>query len=107
MGKGMFPNVGKTVSPSIVPKSKGRDPLEKHEYPISDDLMFEICSLVHKRWSEAFDALKVVTSERSDGTSDWKAFHEERVKRATECERIWKRRLDEAATLFGSILKAE
>lgn len=108
MGKGMFANVTRQSvrnepSPPIAP----RDPLEKHEYELTDDLMFEVCTLVHKKWCEAYDTLKVVTSERNDGSQDWKEFHLERVSRAVECERKWKRRMDEAGELFGSIIRAE
>lgn len=109
MGKGMFADKVKSksedkTSPSIIPN---RDPLEKHQYAISDDLMFEVCSLVHRRWSIAFDALKAVMNERNDGSTDWKMLHEERLNRAVEDERAWKRRQDEAAEIFGSIIRAE
>lgn len=61
---------------------------------ISKADMNEMISLVYRRWSEEYDLLKKVKSEKPDRSKDWHLFHAERLKNHTEREAKWKALLD-------------
>jgi hypothetical protein len=56
---------------------------------MTDSDIVEIASLVHRRWSEAFDILKHVRSETDNGSPDWNGFHDVRLTNAEDAERKW------------------
>jgi len=53
---------------------------------VSDEDICDIATLVNGAWSAAAYALQEVKRERDDGSSDWAAFHVERLRRAEEAE---------------------
>ena len=53
---------------------------------MSDEDIVEITSVLHRAWVVTHVALDEVKAERDDGSSDWAAFHGERLRSATEAE---------------------
>lgn len=72
---------------------------DKITVEISKDLLFEACALVYSKWCKEYDMLKLCKAETNDGSDEWQAFHDERLKRQTELETKWSKRVDEAALL--------
>lgn len=79
--------------------------LDKTSFEVSQDLMFEACSLVYRRWSSEADQLKLVRSEKPDASEpDWEQTHQIRLSNHTRSEALWRRRKDEAALIFAAIM---
>lgn len=68
------------------------DPNEIKQVGISNADLFELASLVYKRWAQAYDDLKKVKEEKPDYKlePDWDQFHELRLKNGTEEEAKWR-----------------
>jgi hypothetical protein len=69
---------------------------------LSDQDVVDIAGLVYSKWAESFELLTAVKTEQNDGSSDWQAFHEERLERAMETESKWlgvKNRFNEANSI--------
>lgn len=57
---------------------------------ISDHDLFELSSLVYKRWSEEYDLLKQVKAETNDGSDpDYDLMHAARLNHHTNAEAVW------------------
>ena len=58
---------------------------------ISDHDLFELSTLVYKRWAEEYDLLKKVKAETDDGTDpDYELMHETRLGNHAQKEAYWK-----------------
>lgn len=57
---------------------------------ITDEDLFEVSTLVYRRWADEYDLLKKVKVERDDGQPDWAEMHVVRLKNHTEREAKWK-----------------
>lgn len=69
------------------------------------EFMFEACSLVYSRWTKEYDLLKAVRKEVNDGSKDWQAFHDHRVKYQIGTEAKWRKLSDEAAELSSLVVR--
>jgi len=67
--------------------------------PLSNDDLFEVATLVYRRWADEFDKLKAVRREKNDGSTDWEEFHIERLNNATEAVTKWRGILDRITPL--------
>jgi hypothetical protein len=59
---------------------------------ISEEDLLECIQLVHRKWSEAFDNLKVVKQEKPNRKTepDWEQFHAVRYKNVVAEEQRWR-----------------
>ncbi len=73
-------------------------------YEFSKELAFEACSLVYRKWTEAYDNLKKERESKNDGSRDWEAFHNMRLDYAIKEEARLKKLVDEAAPINSRIL---
>jgi len=66
---------------------------------LSNDDLFEVATLVYRRWSEEYDALKKVRRETNDGSPDWEQFHIARLESAAAATNKWRGILDRITPL--------